>query len=197
MNIIKKMCFLTMLMCFFCIISTGKSLASEGGEIDPEINDDGKYTVFEVFYPDEIFVEENLVGKEVDINYLIQNSTNVITRGTSMEGSYSSLPYEVMVGAYEIRFMYDWVAGVDANGDYFFAEVNNPRAVGYEDKFVNQYAFKSISAHTENFTMSYLNNRKIVHFQLTVVTDVVTFEDEAHTHRQFIQDDSDINDLIK
>ncbi len=72
----------------------------------------------------------------MDIDYIILNSTNVISRGTSVSGSYTSSKYDAGLAGYKYRISFDWTAKVNSEGDYIFDKISNPKITTYENWFL-------------------------------------------------------------
>ena len=81
-------------------------------------------------------VENNFLGLTMDIDYIIVNSENVVTRGTSVSGSYKSSKYDAGCAGYKYRITFDWTATINSDGDYVFDKITNPLITTYENWFV-------------------------------------------------------------
>ena len=67
----------------------------------------------------------------LSVDNVIENSTGVVTCGTSLSGSYKSAKYDAGLSGFKYRISFDWEATVNAAGDYIFSTITNAAITTY------------------------------------------------------------------
>ena len=77
----------------------------------------------------------NITDIQIDIEYLLANSSNIIRSGSELRGSYSSPKYDTGLPGYKYDVNFEWVAAVDSTSTYYFKDYEISEA--YVTTYVN------------------------------------------------------------
>ena len=75
-------------------------------------------------------------GTPADIEYIIANSSDIVTYANSTSGSFKSDKYDAGLPGYKYRISFDWTAKVNSSGQYIFDKITNPKVTTYENWFL-------------------------------------------------------------
>ncbi len=123
-----------------------------------------KIAIEEIVAPEN--TSENDLANQMDADYIIINSQNIVTRGTSVSGSYSSGKYDAGLLGYKYSISFDWTASIDDNGDYIFETVENTHLEVYVNYFVLSLSWSNYHYTVTKNTYHFSNDRKSVIFNI-------------------------------
>lgn len=140
MKIFKRISSIALMLCMVLTMSV-TAFAAEMNNSNVSLNDTNeKYTVEVATATREYDKAGN--SDVVDIDYIIANSTNVVTRGNEKRGNYTSAKYEAGLTGYTYDISFSWVARVDEEANYFFDEIIDPQVTTYINYVVLSLTWK-------------------------------------------------------
>lgn len=144
-------------------------------------------------------VSNNMVHITLDIDELLAHSTNVMRSSNSYSGSYTSAKYETGLPGYKYQISFDWVADVNASGDYVFRNnaIQNPLISTYKDKVLLAITWSYSTYSFAKNTYGVASNGKSVTFETDY--EFTVYEKETAISHTFVQENTKIiyiNDLL-
>lgn len=127
-------------------------------------------------YSTEITSLPDTNSNPFSIDEIINNST-ITVRGSSMEGTYESNKYNTGLTGYNFQISFDWKAGVNSSGDYFFSSISNAKITTYRDAFVcgMTWGYSHYEVTKNTYTIS--SNKKQVTFNTTYAFEYIMKND--------------------
>ena len=110
-------------------------------------------------------------------------------------GSYLSNGYKCYVGAYTIKFSYDYELSANDEGDLYISSITMAQAILNEETYVNRVLYDYIDYTFESCTYTLSNDRKTITMNLTLYVEAITKDGEELTWRQGFHDTMHADDL--